>query len=175
MRSRWVVQSPCGSAWKSINQRRVWTIPPDPWLSPPPHSATACYPGNRHRRASAERCDQPYIRDNVRPSIPLTDTDALAGTYGAPANCGESARLASARMKSNRSIGDASGCYRPACPSRSDSRSSTSVRVSDRILRPGCSIVERRRTLRWLREVQMFQFGTETWSSQWVVARRGPG
>jgi hypothetical protein len=37
------------------------------------------------------------------------------------------------------------------------------------------SIVERRRTLRRLRGVQMFQFETETRSLQRVVARRGPG
>ena len=175
MRSRWVVQSPCGSAWKSINQRRVWTIPPDPWLSPPLHSATACYPGNRRRRASVERCDQPHIRDNVRPSIPLTDTDALAERYGVRANCGESGRSASAHTKSNRSIDAVSTCRHPAYPAPSGCRPSTRARVPGRVVRRARSIVEHRRTMRRLRGVQMFQFGTETRSSQRVDARGGPG
>src|SRR6202034_4203710 len=59
------------------------TIPLDPWLSLPLHSATACSPENRHRRASAVRCGQPRIQDSVLPSIPLTDRDALAETYDA--------------------------------------------------------------------------------------------
>jgi len=104
----------------------------------------------------------PRIQDSIRLSILLRGTDASAGMYGAHANCGESGRSASAHTKNNKSIDAVSACCHRHSPAPSGRRPSTSICVPGRVARGGRSIVERRRTLRRLRGVQMFQFGTET-------------
>ena len=121
------------------------------------------------------RCGQPRIQDIVPQSLPLRGTDSFLGMHGARANCGESGSSASAHTKSNTSIDAVCACCHRQCPAPSGCRPSTSMYVPGRVIRRERSIVERRRTLRRLRGVQMFQFGTETRSSQRVVARRGPG